>query len=191
MGGPRSTSVATTQRCADAIPKGVARDAEVQRRLSMLWLELGEVERAATGFTEALKAAHGARFGMFQWAADTLSRQAAQAPEAIRAEQFEEQNRRLKQAQDLQPDYLGLFSVRAHNMLRQARWREALAILVEARTRAFRARAKDKTVVVARFAVDALLLEIALDADHRELEDALLAVRRDSDAARANRAPSP
>ncbi len=70
------------ERCEAALPAGVARDSEVLRRLAMLWLEVGQVERASRAFVESLKNADRALFGVVEWAADTFSRRAAQDPAA-------------------------------------------------------------------------------------------------------------
>lgn len=177
----RDALKAAIDRCAAALPPGVARSAEVQRRLGMLWLEVGDLKRASRALEGALKYANKAQFDLVEWAADTFSRRAAGGLDLSHWETLERASGLLDAAEKLQPQRNALRTIRAHHQLRQDQWQEARATLQEGRARAAKqvsaARANGKTAADARFAVDALLLEIALDGDDSNLQAALVETR--------------
>ena len=98
------TEQPTQRRLEEAWANGqFARSAEVQRRLGMLWLEVGDLKRASRALEGALKYANKAQFDLVEWAADTFSRRAAGGLDLSHWETLERASGLLDAAEKLQP----------------------------------------------------------------------------------------
>ena len=170
----RGDLCAAVHRLVKALPTGVARAAEVQRRLGMLWLELGEVRRAVMAFSAALLQADRTMIGILEWAADARSRQAALPRTDSRQEDFARADELLDLAAKLQPGRAAVLGVQAHHALRQGDWMKALERLRETR---------GLKTATARHHVDALLVEIAVDPGAVDLMGNLKRAREEAEKA--------
>lgn len=161
--GRRQEVVEAVRRLARRIPARARYSGDVSRRLGMLWLELGEVDAAAECFEEALRRPGHAQSSLFEWAADTFSRQGARAESAAAADaRFGEADRILNALRALTPSRSSLYGVIAHHRLRMGDWDAALDALTQAAT-------LDRSDH--RFAVDRYLLTRALRPSQASIDD--------------------